>query len=128
MAVQSSTSSRRLTAAAGPARRRRAARPGEVRVNGRKKAAVLLVALGPERAAEVFKHLHYDEIESLSLEMAKLQQVDPSVDQQRHRGARGDGRGVRLDRRRRRRLRARGARARDRQVSAQPRSSDGCPP
>ena len=45
---------------------------------GRKKAAVLLVALGPEKAAEVFKHLHYEEIESLSLEMAKLQQVDPS--------------------------------------------------
>ncbi len=52
---------------------------GVQKLNGRKKAAVLLVSLGPERAAEVFKHLHYDEIESLSLEMAKLQQVDPSV-------------------------------------------------
>ena len=31
----------------------------------------------PEKAAEVFKHLHYDEIESLSLEMAKLQHVEP---------------------------------------------------
>jgi flagellar motor switch protein FliG len=48
-------------------------------VKGRKKAAVLLVALGPERASEVFKHLHFDEIESLSLEMAKLQHIDPSV-------------------------------------------------
>jgi flagellar motor switch protein FliG len=48
-------------------------------VKGRRKAAVLLVSLGPERAAEIFKHLHYDEIESLSLEMAKLQQVDPAV-------------------------------------------------
>jgi len=48
-------------------------------VKGRKKAAVLLVALGPERAAEVFKHLHFDEIESLSLEMAKLQHIDPTV-------------------------------------------------
>jgi flagellar motor switch protein FliG len=54
-------------------------RPPAPRINGRKKAAVLLVALGPERAAEVFKHLHFDEIESLSLEMAKLQQVDPAV-------------------------------------------------
>ena len=44
---------------------------------GRKKAAVLLVSLGPDRAAEVFKHLRDDEIESLSLEMAKLQRVDP---------------------------------------------------
>ncbi len=49
------------------------------RVNGRKKAAVLLVALGPDRASEVFKHLHYDEIESLSLEMAKMQHVEPTT-------------------------------------------------
>ncbi len=46
-------------------------------INGRKKAAVLLVSLGPDRAAEVFKHLRDEEIESLSLEMAKLQRVDP---------------------------------------------------
>jgi flagellar motor switch protein FliG len=46
---------------------------------GRKKAAVLLVTLGPEKAAEVFKHLHYEEIEALSLEMAKLQQIEPGV-------------------------------------------------
>src|SRR5947209_3188262 len=44
---------------------------------GRKKAAVLLVSLGPDRAAEVFRHLRDEEIESLSLEMAKLQRVDP---------------------------------------------------
>jgi flagellar motor switch protein FliG len=37
---------------------------------------VLLVSLGPERAAEVFRHLRDEEIESLSLEMARLQQVD----------------------------------------------------
>jgi flagellar motor switch protein FliG len=48
-------------------------------VRGRKKAAVLLVSLGPEKAAQIFKHLHYDEIESLSLEMAKLQSLDPNV-------------------------------------------------
>src|SRR6201986_4742220 len=47
------------------------------KLNGRKKAAVLLVSLGPERAAEVFKHLRDEEIETLSLEMAKLQRVDP---------------------------------------------------
>jgi flagellar motor switch protein FliG len=45
-------------------------------VTGRKKAAVLLVSLGPERAAEVFRHLRDEEIEALSLEMARLQQVD----------------------------------------------------
>jgi flagellar motor switch protein FliG len=49
------------------------------KVNGRKKAAVLLVALGPDRASEIFKHLHYEEIESLSLEMAKMQHIEPNM-------------------------------------------------
>jgi len=49
----------------------------KLEIKGRKKAAVLLVSLGPDRAAEVFKHLRDDEIETLSLEMAKLQRVDP---------------------------------------------------
>ena len=53
--------------------------PGKrkLEIKGRKKAAVLLVSLGPDRAAEVFKHLRDEEIETLSLEMAKLQRVDP---------------------------------------------------
>jgi flagellar motor switch protein FliG len=49
------------------------------KVQGRKKAAVLLVALGPDRASEIFKHLHYEEIESLSLEMAKMQHLEPTM-------------------------------------------------
>ena len=48
-------------------------------VKGRKKAAVLLISLGSERAADVFRHLRDDEIEGLSLEMAKLQRIDPTV-------------------------------------------------
>jgi flagellar motor switch protein FliG len=48
-------------------------------VRGRRKAAVLLVSLGSDKAAEVFKHLRDEEIESLSLEMAKLQRVDHKV-------------------------------------------------
>jgi flagellar motor switch protein FliG len=48
-----------------------------LKLDGRKKAAVLLVSLGPEKAAEVFKHLRDEEIEALSLEMAKLHRVDP---------------------------------------------------
>jgi len=59
-------------AAAPPAPARR-----KLEMKGRRKAAVLLVALGPERAAEVFKHLRDEEIESLSLEMAGLHRVDP---------------------------------------------------
>jgi flagellar motor switch protein FliG len=45
------------------------------RLAGRQKAAILLVSLGPERAAQVFGHLKDDEIEALSLDMAKLSQV-----------------------------------------------------
>jgi flagellar motor switch protein FliG len=48
-------------------------------VTGRRKAAVLLVSLGSEKAAEIFKHLRDDEIESLSLEMAKLQRIEPGT-------------------------------------------------
>jgi flagellar motor switch protein FliG len=48
-------------------------------VSGRQKAAVLLVSLGPERAAEVFQRLRDEEIEALSLEMAKLQWLDPAI-------------------------------------------------
>ena len=44
-------------------------------IAGRQKAALLLVSMGSERAADVFRHLREDEIETLSLEMAKLQQV-----------------------------------------------------
>jgi flagellar motor switch protein FliG len=46
-----------------------------LKLPGREKAAVLLVSLGPERAAEVFKHLKDEEIEALSLEMAKTRQI-----------------------------------------------------
>jgi flagellar motor switch protein FliG len=46
---------------------------------GRRKAAVLLVTLGSDRAASVFKHLRDEEIEALSLEMAKLHNIEPAV-------------------------------------------------
>src|ERR1700730_10381075 len=45
------------------------------RVSGRRKAAVLMAALGSERAAAVMQHLREEEIEGLSLEMAKLSTV-----------------------------------------------------
>jgi flagellar motor switch protein FliG len=44
-------------------------------LSGRKKAAVLLVSLGAERAADVFKFLDDEEIEALSLEMAQTQHI-----------------------------------------------------
>jgi flagellar motor switch protein FliG len=49
------------------------------RIDGRKKAALLLVSLGRDRAADVFRHLREDEIEALSLEMAKIQRVEPGI-------------------------------------------------
>src|ERR1700712_1351757 len=54
------------------ASQRRPGQPAEAPpLRGRRKAAVLLVALGPAKAAEVFGHLSEPEIEELSLEMAK---------------------------------------------------------
>jgi flagellar motor switch protein FliG len=47
-------------------------------IAGREKAATLLVSLGQEQAAEVLQHLPPEEIEAISLEMAKLRTVDPS--------------------------------------------------
>ena len=44
-------------------------------LGGRQKAAILLVGLGSERAAEIFRHLTEEDIEALSLDMANLHQV-----------------------------------------------------
>lgn len=44
---------------------------------GKQKAAIFLITLGPEVAAEIFKHLREDEIETLTFEMAKLDKVTP---------------------------------------------------
>jgi len=49
------------------------------RLGGRQKAAVLLVSLGRERAAEIFRHLKEDEIEALSLDMAQLHRIPADV-------------------------------------------------
>src|SRR5829696_2263737 len=49
--------------------------PGQLK--GVSKAAALLVSLGAEQAAAIFKHLREEEIERLSLEMAQLQSVPP---------------------------------------------------
>ena len=56
-----------------PPRRRRRRRLRR-RCAGIQKGAVLLVALGEERAAEIFKHLSQTEVEALSLEIAKAPQ------------------------------------------------------
>ena len=42
-----------------------------------KKAAAIVIALGAERASEVYKFLNEEEIEQLSLEIAKLERRSP---------------------------------------------------
>jgi flagellar motor switch protein FliG len=52
------------------------------RNDGRRKAAILLVSLGTEASAEIFKHLRQDEIDELTLEIASLGPVSSSVKQE----------------------------------------------
>lgn len=47
-------------------------------LSGREKAAMLLITLGPERSAQIFKHLKEEEIEQLTLEIANIRAVSPS--------------------------------------------------
>ena len=44
-------------------------------IGGVQKAAILLIALGPERSSQVFKHLKDDEIEQLTLEIANTKSI-----------------------------------------------------
>ncbi len=51
----------------------------DLNLKGKQKAAILLVALGQEVAADVFKHLKDEEIEQLTLEIARLHKVDSTT-------------------------------------------------
>ena len=48
-------------------------------IKGLQKAAILLISLGPERSAGIFKHLKEEEIEELTLEIANTRSVTPQV-------------------------------------------------
>ncbi|MBO5237462.1 MAG: flagellar motor switch protein FliG [Lachnospiraceae bacterium] len=48
-------------------------------LSGVQKAAILLIALGPEMSASIFKHLKEDEIEQLTLEIANTRSVSPQL-------------------------------------------------
>ena len=54
---------------------------GEKNMDGVEKAAILLIALGPEKSAQIFKHLKEDEIEQLTLEIANSS-VSPQTKEQ----------------------------------------------
>ncbi len=47
--------------------------------NGIQKAAILLIALGPEKSASIFKHLKEEEIEELTLEIANTRSISPQT-------------------------------------------------
>ena len=49
------------------------------KMSGVQKAAILLIALGPERSSSIFKHLKEDEIEELTLEIANTRSISPQV-------------------------------------------------
>lgn len=51
-------------------------------ISGIQKAAVLLISLGPERSASIFKHLKEDEIEQLTLEIANTRSISPATKDQ----------------------------------------------
>jgi len=55
------------------------ARITEDKINGTQKAAILLIALGPEKSSMVFKHLKEDEIEELTLEIANTRSITPQI-------------------------------------------------
>ena len=48
-------------------------------IQGIQKAAILLISLGPEKSAKIFKHLKEDEIEDLTLEIANTRSVSPQT-------------------------------------------------
>ena len=51
-------------------------------ISGLQKSAILLIALGPERSALIFKYLKEEEIEELTLEIANTRSITPQVKEQ----------------------------------------------
>ncbi|MCI5584749.1 MAG: flagellar motor switch protein FliG [Lachnospiraceae bacterium] len=55
------------------------ARTGEDKMSGLQKSAILLISLGPEKSANIFKHLKEEEIEELTLEIANTRNVTTQI-------------------------------------------------
>jgi len=45
-------------------------------MSGREKAAILLIALGPDKSSKIFTHLSDEEIEELTLEIANMRRIE----------------------------------------------------
>ncbi|GGB30258.1 flagellar motor switch protein FliG [Virgibacillus dakarensis] len=48
-------------------------------LSGKQKAAILLISLGPDVSAQVYKHLSEEEIEKLSLEISSVKKVESNI-------------------------------------------------
>lgn len=48
-------------------------------LSGKQKAAVLLISLGPDSSAQIYKHLSEDEIEKLTLEISNMRKIEGSL-------------------------------------------------
>ena len=51
------------------------ARSGDDKLTGLQKSAILLITLGPEKSASIFRHLKEEEIEELTLEIANTRSI-----------------------------------------------------
>ncbi|MCP3761990.1 flagellar motor switch protein FliG [Domibacillus sp. A3M-37] len=51
----------------------------EKKLTGKQKAAILLISLGPDHSASVYKHLSEEEIERLTMEISGVKKVDTDV-------------------------------------------------
>ena len=51
----------------------------EKELSGKQKAALLLISLGPEVSASIYKHLNEEEIERLTLEISGVKKVEPEI-------------------------------------------------
>ncbi|MDF0725189.1 flagellar motor switch protein FliG [Cytobacillus sp. S13-E01] len=56
-----------------------AKRDRDSRLTGKQKAAILLISLGPDVSASVYKHLSEEEIEKLTLEISGVRKVEASA-------------------------------------------------
>ncbi len=49
----------------------------DIKFSGKEKVAILLIALGPQKSAEIFKHFNEEEIEEITLQIANMRMVSP---------------------------------------------------
>ena len=54
-------------------------RSGDDKLSGLQKSAILLITLGPEKSANIFRHLKEEEIEELTLEIANTRSITTQI-------------------------------------------------